>query len=168
MKYLVSNVRFRQCVCVWVIMGLLVLTVGLPSTRAAQEQTISASLEDDQPPIQKTQRTRDLESIQEVLEMEAIRERLEQLGFSVDEIKTKLRRLSDEQIHKMAQRLESVKAGGHADFPEPPEHVVVLILFIILLPVIAVVWLIWMLFHSHPHREPPGKAKGHKMLPSES
>ena len=59
-----------------------------------------------------SQRTQDLQAIQQVLELKVLRQRLVDLGFSPDEITAKLGGLSDEQIHTFAQQIESVMVGG--------------------------------------------------------
>ncbi len=57
-------------------------------------------------------RTEDLEKIQKVIEIKMIRERLNALGFSREEIQTRLNRLSDEQVHQLALNLDELKLGG--------------------------------------------------------
>jgi hypothetical protein len=58
------------------------------------------------------QRVHDLQTIQQVLEMKVLRQRLTDLGFSADEIASKLGGLSDEQVHSFAQQIDSVMVGG--------------------------------------------------------
>jgi hypothetical protein len=58
------------------------------------------------------QRQDDLQKIQGVLEAKVIRQRLADLGFSADEITAKLNGLSDEQIHIVANQLDSLVVGG--------------------------------------------------------
>ena len=61
-------------------------------------------------------RTSDLQKIQKFLEMKLVRERLENLGFTQDQIQAKFKQFSDQQIHQFAQDLDSLKvAGGGAD-----------------------------------------------------
>ena len=57
-------------------------------------------------------RTADLDNIQKVIETKMIRERLNALGFSQEEIQTRLNRLSDEQAHQLASKLGELKVGG--------------------------------------------------------
>ncbi len=59
-----------------------------------------------------TDRAADLEKIQKVLETKMIRERLEQLGFSSEEINSRLSQLSDQQIHQLALKLDELKVGS--------------------------------------------------------
>jgi hypothetical protein len=62
--------------------------------------------------VSQTDRTSDLQKIQEFLEMKLVRERLEKLGFTPDEIQAKLNQLSDQQIHYFAQNLDDLQVGG--------------------------------------------------------
>lgn len=57
-------------------------------------------------------RTKDLNKIQQILETKMIQQRLEQLGFTQDEITTRLSQLSDQQIHQLALQLDQLKVGG--------------------------------------------------------
>jgi Family of unknown function (DUF6627) len=62
-------------------------------------------------------RTVDLQKIQKVLETKMVRERLENLGFTEDEIQRRLSQLSDEQIHNLALKLDQLRVGGYIDGP---------------------------------------------------
>ena len=57
-------------------------------------------------------RNADLEKIRQVLEMKMVGERLGQLGFTQDEIQTRLNSLSDQQLHMFALKLDDLKVGG--------------------------------------------------------
>jgi hypothetical protein len=57
-------------------------------------------------------RAADLGRIQKMLEMKMVQERLEQLGFSNDEIQSRLAQLRDQQIHELSQTLDQLKVGG--------------------------------------------------------
>jgi len=57
-------------------------------------------------------RTLDVEKITTVLEQKLVRQRLQDLGFSADEISTRLSELTDAQIHYFATRLDDLKVGG--------------------------------------------------------
>jgi len=54
----------------------------------------------------------DLQKIQKVLESKMIHERLRQLGFHEEGIQKRLNRLTDEQIHQLALKLDELKVGG--------------------------------------------------------
>ena len=53
----------------------------------------------------------DLQKIQTVLENKVIRQRLQDLGFSSEEIRERIARLTAEQIHGLAQRIDDLKVG---------------------------------------------------------
>lgn len=53
-----------------------------------------------------------IERIQKVIETKMIRERLEKLGFTQEEIRARLTQLSDRQLHQLALKLDDIKVGG--------------------------------------------------------
>jgi hypothetical protein len=61
--------------------------------------------------LSQTDRDADLAKIQKVLELKAVGERLTQLGLAQEEIKNRLDRLSDQQIHQAALQLDDLKVG---------------------------------------------------------
>lgn len=61
--------------------------------------------------LSKVDRTADLEKIQKVLETKMIKERLEKLGFTQEEINNRLSQLSDQQIHQLALQIDDLKVG---------------------------------------------------------
>ena len=79
-------------------------------------------------------RTTDLDKIQKIIEIKMIRERLNALGFSQEEIQTRLTRLSDEQVHQLALNLDELKVGGD-------EAVAVLIVLVIVAIALLVLYL---------------------------
>jgi len=79
-------------------------------------------------------RTADLQSIQKVLETKMVRERLENLGFTLEETQKRLTQLNDEQIHDLALNLDQLKVGGDG-------LGVVVALLVIALLVVAVIYL---------------------------
>jgi hypothetical protein len=64
--------------------------------------------------LSQVERTADLQKIQNILEMKAVKERLSQLGLTHDEIQSKLSQLSDQQIHQIALQLDDLKVGQDA------------------------------------------------------
>ena len=54
----------------------------------------------------------DVEKIRTALEQKLVRQRLQDIGFSADEISTRLAELTDAQIHYFATRLDDLKVGG--------------------------------------------------------
>ncbi len=59
-------------------------------------------------------RAGDMEKIRMALENKLVTQRLRDLGYSADEVMTRLSELSDSQIHSFAQRLDNLKVGGDA------------------------------------------------------
>ena len=62
--------------------------------------------------LAQVDRQADLGKIQKVLETKMIRDRLEQYGFTPDEINARLSQLSDQQMHEFALQLDDLKVGG--------------------------------------------------------
>ncbi len=61
------------------------------------------------PPID---READLAKIQNALETKMLKNRLEQLGFTEDEINARIEKLSDQELHQLALQIEDLKKGG--------------------------------------------------------
>lgn len=59
-------------------------------------------------------RAADIEKIQRVIEDKMVSERLAKLGFTQEEIQSRLDNLSDHQIHSLASQLDDIKVGGDA------------------------------------------------------
>ncbi len=57
-------------------------------------------------------RTKDMDKIQQILETKMIQQRLEKLGFTQDEISSRLSHLSDQQIHQLALQLDELRVGS--------------------------------------------------------
>ncbi len=83
-------------------------------------------------PLLQSDRIGDLQKIQKVLELKMVSERLKALGFSHDEIQTRLKQLNDQQVHQIAQKLDDLKVGGDAG------EVIIVLLVIAILVVILV------------------------------
>jgi hypothetical protein len=60
------------------------------------------------------ERTVDLQKIRTALETKVVSEKLTQLGFNKDEIQSRLDQLSDQQLHKVALKVDQLKTGGDA------------------------------------------------------
>jgi hypothetical protein len=56
-------------------------------------------------------RAADLEKIQRSLEIKAVKNRLEKLGFTNDEISARFGQLSDQQIHQLALQIDDLRVG---------------------------------------------------------
>lgn len=61
----------------------------------------------------QSNRNHDIAQIQTVIETKMVKDRLEKLGFSSDEVRSRLDRLSDQQVHQLALQLDDIKIGGN-------------------------------------------------------
>lgn len=81
--------------------------------------------------LSKVDRAADMDKIQRVLETKMIKERLEKLGFTKDEINNRLSQLSDQQIHQLALQLDDLKVGK-----DDPLGIIIALLVIAILVII--------------------------------
>jgi hypothetical protein len=79
-------------------------------------------------------RNADMGKIQKFLEMKMVRERLKDLGFTLEEVQGKLKDFSDQQLHQMAMSLDELKVAGDGAG-------IVVGLIIIALLVVAIIYL---------------------------
>ncbi|HUJ68115.1 MAG TPA: PA2779 family protein [Syntrophorhabdales bacterium] len=76
-------------------------------------------------------RTGDIEKIRIVLENKLVAQRLRDLGYSTDEVMTRLSEMSDSQIHGFAQKLDDLKVGK--DVGEAILFVLVVIILVVVI-----------------------------------
>ncbi len=57
-------------------------------------------------------RTQDLATIQKALEMKAVSGTLEDMGYSKNEIHSRLAGMTDQQIHQFASQIDDARTGG--------------------------------------------------------
>lgn len=57
-------------------------------------------------------RQADLQCVRSFLEMKIVADRLAQLGFSPIEVQSRLSTLTDEQLHRLALKVNDIKVGG--------------------------------------------------------
>lgn len=62
--------------------------------------------------LKEVDRKADMEKVQRFLEMKIVKDRLERLGFTHEEIDSRLSQLSDQQLHQMAQQIDELKVGA--------------------------------------------------------
>jgi hypothetical protein len=58
------------------------------------------------------ERSSDLAKVQKFLEMKMVRERLKEYGLAQEEIQARLDRLSDQQIHQLALRVDDLRVAA--------------------------------------------------------
>ena len=57
-------------------------------------------------------RNQDIQTIQKALENKIVKQRLQDLGFSEEEIQERLNQLSDEVVNNLAMQIDSLSQGG--------------------------------------------------------
>ena len=85
-----------------------------------------------------SQRADDLRTVQSVLEAKVITQRLQDLGYSSEEIASKLDRLSDSQLHQVASQINSLFPAGFHGATDDFLHMALTILLIIVVIVVIV------------------------------
>jgi len=78
-------------------------------------------------------RVQDMSSIQKTIESKMVQERLEKLGFTAAEVKSRLERLSDQQLHQLALNLDDLQVAGDDGLGIIVVLLVIAILVVILL-----------------------------------
>jgi hypothetical protein len=106
-----------------VAMFIIGITPRLDAAIAPSEVIVSPSFD----------RAADLAQIQRVLEMKVVKERLEKLGFSAEEVSAKMGSLSDHQIHQFAQQIDDLKVGDDEALGIIIALLVIVILVIVIL-----------------------------------
>jgi hypothetical protein len=73
-------------------------------------------------------------TIQRALEQKLVNERLKDLGYTDDEIKARLDRLSDAEVHGLASQLDSLMPAGSWE---------AVVLVILLFAIVVVLYFMW-------------------------
>ena len=117
---------FMKCVAWYLVLALFVMGI-VPRVYAgfSPSEVIALSQSD---------RSADLATIQKILEMKMVRQRLGQLGLSQDETQSRLGKLSDQQIHQLALQLDELKVAGDSSG-------IIIILLVIVLAIVLFFWL---------------------------
>jgi|WetSurSiteA1Bulk_404760.scaffolds.fasta_scaffold111308_2 hypothetical protein len=94
----------KKCLISYLVLAMFVIGIA-PRVDAAfsPSETLKLSAE---------ARTGDLEKIRVVLENKLVTQRLQDVGYTTNEITTRLSQMTDEQIHSFAQKLDDLKVGG--------------------------------------------------------
>jgi hypothetical protein len=117
---------FGKCLSCYLIVAIFMMGI-VPRVYAGFSPSEMVALPQFDRPI-------DLEKIQKILETKIVRERLDQLGFSREEIQRRLGQLSDQQIHKLALMLDELNVGGDTEG-------LIIVLLLVALIVVLVLWL---------------------------
>ena len=76
-------------------------------------------------------RNQDIQTIKKALENKIVKQRLQDLGYSEKEIQDRLNQLSDEEVHSLAMRIDSLSQGGILGLVIAVLVIVVLVLLIL-------------------------------------
>jgi len=109
------------------------------------------------PPVPAGSRSDDLARIQRVLEVKVVREHLTDLGLKDAEIAALLARLDDDELHELARRIDTVAAGGSAEFVCGPDCGTAIVGFAILI-IGALVYVIYRFVDWLRHRPPSAES----------
>jgi hypothetical protein len=88
-------------------------------------------------PARGETRSEDLQAVQRVLESKVLRQRLEGIGLTPEEITGRFNRLSDAQLHQLSLQLDALMPGGNPDLTTT--IILILIIIILVLILVAVV-----------------------------
>jgi hypothetical protein len=95
---------FKKCVAWYLVTAMFVLGIA-PRVEGAFSPSEAIALSE-------AQRDADIGKLRAVLENKVVVQRLQDLGFSQEEIASRLSGLSDEQLHGLAQRVDDIRVGG--------------------------------------------------------
>ncbi len=118
----------RKCVCYYLVLAMFIIGI-VPRVEAAF--TPSAALA-------PAERASDIEKIRVVLQHKMVAQRLADLGFSADEISSRLSSLTDQQLHSFAQQLDDLKVGGIDAIWWLVVAIAVVLIVFVLLPAVGV------------------------------
>jgi hypothetical protein len=85
---------------------------ALPLLVLAATRPLSAEIIGTLSALEATQRDRDLETVSRALATEQVRQQFEKLGVEPEQIDARVAALTDEELRTLAQRVDSMPAGG--------------------------------------------------------
>ena len=113
----------RIAVMLAIVMGVVSLVPRVEASFVPSDQSAASF-----------SRQEDVATIQRALEHKLVKERLKDLGYTEEEIKARLDRLSDAEVHSLASQLDSLMPAGSW------EAVLVVILLVAILVVLILMW----------------------------
>ena len=116
------NIPFMRHVAWYLVIAMFIIGIAPRVDAGLVESEIT--------PLMQVDRTTELEKIQNFLETKAVSKRLEQFGYSQEEVQNRLTQLSDQQIHQIATKLDDLKIGGDG------AGVVIAILVVVILVIV--------------------------------
>ena len=102
MRVLMNGLLIRRiAMMLVVVMGLIAFMPKVEASFVPSDESFSS-----------ISRQNDMATIQRTLEHKLVKERLKDLGYTDEEIKARLDRLSDTEIHSLAVQLDSLLPAG--------------------------------------------------------
>lgn len=95
--------------------------------------TLAPSALAGQPAQSPTARAADIQTVENALKSEAVKTRLQAMGMSESEVRSRLDKLSDREIRQLASQLDALNPGGDGGFVIGLLVVAVLVLVIVYL-----------------------------------
>ncbi|MBI5741122.1 MAG: PA2779 family protein [Nitrospirae bacterium] len=115
----------RKSLAWYLVFALFVISV-VPRAEGAFSPSQAIVLSD-------VQRQSDLGKIRAFLESKLVSQRLQDLGFSADEVKERLAIMSDQQLHAYAQQLDDLRAGGDDGLGAVIAVLIIILLIVLIL-----------------------------------
>ncbi len=111
MKFILRVRNIKLSAAVYLI-GALFAILSFPGRAEAMFVPAGPQKDAVSPAQTPGNRAMDMARIQVVLESRVVRQKLMDLGLSSEEAMARINKLSDEQVHQLASRLDSLQAGG--------------------------------------------------------
>lgn len=118
------RISFRKCMAWYLVMAMFVIGIT-PRVYAGYSPSEVIGLS-------PAERSLDLKKVQKVLEMKMVRERLGELGFTREEVQSRLDQLNDQQLHQLALKLDNLTVAGDSGLGIVIGLLVIAILIVIL------------------------------------
>src|SRR5512135_1452484 len=83
--------------------------------------------------LSPAERAADLQKVRQFLEMKMVGERLKELGYTPEEIQSRLSQLTDEQIHQLSLKLDDLNVAGDGAL-----GVIIALLIIVILVIVII------------------------------
>lgn len=99
--------RMKKSSIALVMAGYMTLLTTAPAPAAMVDSLMSKNQS-----VVENQRDVEIDKIQRALENQLVKEKLKAYGLTDEEVKEKLSKMNDQQIHMLAQASDKVLAGG--------------------------------------------------------
>ena len=106
------NARSRAAAFRSLIYTLIFTTTALFADPPSGWANLAPSGISTEAPASGVSRASDMKTIQAALESKALRGRLKAMGLGDKEVESRLRNLSDQEIHQLAIQIDAVRPGG--------------------------------------------------------